>query len=148
MTRDDIMEKVVEVLEDALGADPEDIVPAASLTADLDAESIDFLDIVFKLEQTFGFKVAQGELFPENLTDNEEWVQGDDITEAGMAMLQEKLPHVDLAPVIETKKVSKFVCRVRSWMKVLCSRAFSLLQASHKLLNLDQGRISECFFSA
>ena len=64
MTRDDIMEKVVEVLEDALGADPEDIVPAASLTADLDAESIDFLDIVFKLEQTFGFKVAQGELFP------------------------------------------------------------------------------------
>ena len=59
MTRDDIMEKVVEVLEDALGADPEDIVPAASLTADLDAESIDFLDIVFKLEQTFGFKVAQ-----------------------------------------------------------------------------------------
>ena len=107
MTRDDIMEKVVEVLEDALGADPEDIVPAASLTADLDAESIDFLDIVFKLEQTFGFKVAQGELFPENLTDNEEWVQGDDITEAGMAMLKEKLPHVDLAPVIETKKVSK-----------------------------------------
>ena len=49
MTRDDIMEKVVEVLEDALGADPEDIVPAASLTADLDAESIDFLDIVFKV---------------------------------------------------------------------------------------------------
>ena len=107
MTRDDIMEKVVEVLEDALGADPEDIVPAASLTADLDAESIDFLDIVFKLEQTFGFKVGQGELFPENLTDNEDWVRGDDITEAGMAMLQEKLPHVDLTPVLETKKVSK-----------------------------------------
>ena len=91
MTRDDIMEKVVEVLEDALGADPEDIVPAASLTADLDAESIDFLDIVFKLED-LGFKVAQGELFPGRLTDNEEWVQGDDITEAGKPCCKKSCP--------------------------------------------------------
>jgi len=53
MTRDDIMSKVTEVLVDALGIDPEEVVEDAKLTSDLGAESIDFLDITFKLEQAF-----------------------------------------------------------------------------------------------
>ena len=72
MSRDEIFAKVRDVLEEALGADEDEITSEASLTADLEAESIDFLDIVFRLEKAFStddapFKVSQGELFPENL---------------------------------------------------------------------------------
>ena len=80
LTRDEIFKKVQEVLEEALGADEDEISLDTSLTRDLEAESIDFLDIVFRLEKTFTtgdkpFKVEQGELFPENLTENPDWVQ-------------------------------------------------------------------------
>ena len=71
MNRDEIFEKVQEVLEEALGVDEDEITPQASLTRDLEAESIDYLDIQFRLEKTFStdnkpFKIEQGELFPEN----------------------------------------------------------------------------------
>ena len=74
MTKDDIFGKVSEVLEEALGCDDDEITPEASLTADLGAESIDFLDIFFRIEKTFDVKISQGELFPENLADNADWV--------------------------------------------------------------------------
>ncbi len=51
MSRDDIFKKIQEVLDDALGVDEDEVTPEASLTADLGAESIDFLDIVFRLEK-------------------------------------------------------------------------------------------------
>jgi acyl carrier protein len=102
MTKDGIFGKVSEVLEEALGCDEDEITPGASLVADLDAESIDFLDIVFRLEKTFGttekpFKIDQGELFPENVMDNAGWVQDGKFTDAGMDMLRERMPHVDFS---------------------------------------------------
>ncbi len=95
MSRDEIFEKIQEVLDDALGVDEDEVTPEASLTADLGAESIDFLDIVFRLEKTFDFKISQGELFPENLTENEEWVADGKLTDAGLAMLKERMTHVN-----------------------------------------------------
>jgi acyl carrier protein len=95
MNRDDIFEKIQEVLDDALGVDEDEVTPDASLTADLGAESIDFLDIVFRIEKMFDFKISQGELFPENLTENEEWVTEGKLTDAGLAMLKERMTHVD-----------------------------------------------------
>jgi acyl carrier protein len=68
MTRDEIYAKIKDVLVDALAADEDDVTLEARLTKDLGAESIDFLDIVFKLEQAFGIKINQGELFPEGVT--------------------------------------------------------------------------------
>jgi len=99
MSRDDIFEKVRDVLVEALSADDDEVTSDASLTADLQAESIDFLDIVFRLEKTFStpdkpFKIPQGELFPENLMENPEWVQNGQFTDAGMDTLREKMPHV------------------------------------------------------
>jgi acyl carrier protein len=90
------------VLESALGADAEDITPTAILTEDLGAESIDFLDIQFQLEKKFStpekpFKIEQGELFPENMMSNPDFVKEGKFTDAGMAMLHEKMPHVDLS---------------------------------------------------
>lgn len=112
LTRDQIYEKVRDVLEEALGADPEEISLDASLTADLEAESIDFLDIVFRIEKTFStedkpFKISQGELFPENLMENPEWVEDGKFTDAGMTMLKERMPHVDFSAFEDDREVAK-----------------------------------------
>ena len=108
ITRDEILDKLCDVLVEALGVDAEEVTPDASLTADLEAESIDFLDIVFRLEKTFStpdqpFKIGQGELFPENLMENPEWLDDGKFTDAGMAMLKERMPHVDFS-VFETDR--------------------------------------------
>lgn len=95
MNRDDIYAKIQDVLDDALGVDEDEVTAEASLTADLGAESIDFLDIVFRLEKTFDFKISQGELFPENLTENPDWVDDGKLTDAGLDMLKERMTHVD-----------------------------------------------------
>lgn len=97
MNREVIFEKIQEVLDDALGVDEDEVTTDASLTADLGAESIDFLDIVFRIEKTFDIKISQGELFPENLADNPEWVAEGKLTDAGLAMLKERMTHVDFA---------------------------------------------------
>lgn len=107
MTRDEIFEKVQETLVDALGVDDDEVTPDAVLTKDLGAESIDFLDIVFKLEQAFGFKIEQGELFPDNVAQDPEYVQGGKVTDKGIAALKEKLPHVDFSAFETDPQVSK-----------------------------------------
>lgn len=95
------------MLVEALAVDEEDVTPTASLRGDLGAESIDFLDIVFKLEQTFGFKIAQGELFPENVTQDPRFVQNGKVTPEGLAALKAKLPHVDFSAFENDPQVSK-----------------------------------------
>ena len=112
MNKDEIFAKVQEVLEEALGADADEITPTASLTADLGAESIDFLDIVFRLEKAFStddapFKISQGELFPENLMDNADWVDDGKFTSSGMDMLRERMPHIEFGAFSEDPQVSK-----------------------------------------
>ncbi len=112
MTRDEIFESLREVLEEALGVDDDEITLEASLTGDLEAESIDFLDIVFRLEKSFStpdkpFKIGQGELFPENLMENPEWVDDNKFTDAGMDMLKERMPHVDFSNFQTNREVEK-----------------------------------------
>jgi acyl carrier protein len=112
LTRDQIFEKLREILEEALGVDEEEVTTNASLTADLGAESIDFLDIVFRLEKTFStpdhpFKVEQGELFPDDLLENPDWVADGKFTDAGMEMLHERMPHVDFSSFDSDRDVNK-----------------------------------------
>ena len=107
MTRDDIFEKVQEVLVDALGVDDDEVTSEAKLTSDLGAESIDFLDISFKLEQEFGFKIAQGELFPDGAAQNPEFVQDGKITEKGLAEMKEKMPHADFSEFEKDPQLAK-----------------------------------------
>ena len=68
-THDEIFQKVQSTLVDALGVDEDDVTAGATLRNDLGAESIDLLDIVFRLERNFGIKIPRGELFPENVSD-------------------------------------------------------------------------------
>ncbi|MEO0512716.1 MAG: acyl carrier protein [Planctomycetota bacterium] len=105
MTSEEIHAKVTEVLVDALAVDEDEVTPEARLTADLGAESIDFLDIVFKLEQAFGFKIEQGELFPDNVAQDPEFVQDGKVTDKGIATLKERLPHAEFTNLEATRAV-------------------------------------------
>lgn len=96
-SHDEIMEKVREALVDALGVDEGEVVPTARISADLGAESIDFLDIVFRLEKAFNIKIPRGDLFPDNILTSEEFVQNGKLTEKGLAELKARMPHADLA---------------------------------------------------
>ncbi len=107
MTHDEVFEKVRDVLVDALAVDDDEVQPEATLTSDLGAESIDFLDIVFKIEQVFGFKIEQGELFPDNVMQDPEYVQDGKVTDAGMAALKERLPHADFSKLDANPDVNK-----------------------------------------
>ncbi len=97
MSRDEIFQKVQEVLVDALGVDDDEVTADATLMGDLGAESIDFLDIVFRLEKAFGIKVPRGELFPaESLLNDPELVSSGRLTDKGLAELRARVPHTDL----------------------------------------------------
>lgn len=117
LTRDEILDKTREVLMEALVVDAEEVTPEASLTADLQAESIDFLDIVFRLEKTFStddkpFKIEQGELFPDNLLENPDWIHDGKLTDAGMEMLKGRMPHVDFSAFDQNRDVEKVAATI------------------------------------
>ena len=103
MTRDEIYDKVKAVLVDALGVDDEEVTPEATLRGDLGAESIDFLDIVFRLEKAFTtdptkpFKIPRGEMFTEDIFTNQQFVDNGKVTAAGLDELKKRMPHVDLS---------------------------------------------------
>ncbi|MFG0314648.1 MAG: acyl carrier protein [Phycisphaerales bacterium] len=105
MERSEIFEKIQEILVDALAVDDDEVTPEAKLIGDLGAESIDILDISFKLEQEFGFKIAQGELFPEGVTQDPEYVQDGKVTEKGLATLKERVPHFDFTQLEQDPSV-------------------------------------------
>ncbi|MGI9429069.1 MAG: acyl carrier protein [Bythopirellula sp.] len=96
-TEDEIFDKVREALVDALGVDDDEVTPAATLQGDLDAESIDFLDIVFRLEKSFDIKIERGELFPEDILTDTEYVQDGKVNDAGIVKLKERMPFADLS---------------------------------------------------
>ncbi|WP_339750372.1 acyl carrier protein [uncultured Rubinisphaera sp.] len=103
---EEIYSKVQDTLIDALGVDDDEVTPEATLVGDLGAESIDFLDIVFRLEKTFDVKIPRGELFPENLAAaNSDFVKDGQVTEAGLAELREKMPHADIDQLAEDPQV-------------------------------------------
>ena len=96
--KEQVFAQVREVLIDALGIDEEEVTGDATLMGDLGAESIDFLDIVFRLEKAFGIKIPREELFPaETLMNNQELVSNGKLTPKGLAELKEKMPHTDLS---------------------------------------------------
>ena len=96
-TQDEIFDKVRTALIDALGVDDDEVVADATLQGDLDAESIDFLDIVFRLEKAFDIKIERGELFPEDILTNTDYVKDGQVNATGIAKLKERMPFADLA---------------------------------------------------
>ena len=96
-TTEEIYAKVTETLVDALGVDEDEIRPEATLVGDLGAESIDFLDIVFRLEKNFAIKIPRGELFPESIASADSgFVKDGMVTPEGIAELRSKMPHANV----------------------------------------------------
>ena len=96
-TQDEIYTKVSATLVEALNVDEDEIKPTATLQGDLGAESIDFLDIVFRLEREFGIKIPRNELFPESIFQGDpEFVQEGRITDKGLTELRLRMPYADL----------------------------------------------------
>lgn len=109
MQRDEIFEKVQGVLVEALAVDEDEVTPEATLFGDLGAESIDVLDITFQLERGFDIKIDQGELFPDGVGQNPEFVEDDQITDKGVEALRQKLPHFDFAALEDDRSVENLV---------------------------------------
>ena len=95
-TKEEVFEKVQEALMDALGVDDDEVTPEATMVGDLGAESIDFLDIVFRLEKAFEIEIPRSELFPEDILTNAEYVQDGKVTADGVAELKKRMPFADL----------------------------------------------------
>jgi acyl carrier protein len=108
IARDEIFSKVQEVLVDALGVDEDEVTEDATLMGDLGAESIDFLDVVFRLEKAFSIKIPREDLFPaESLMSNQEFVQNGKLTAKGLAELKSKMPHADLGDFEKDPDINK-----------------------------------------
>jgi len=106
--RDEIFQKLKDVLIDAFGVDEKEVQPEARLMADLGAESIDFLDIVFRLEKMFSIKISREELFPaEGLLNSGDLVVDGRLTDKGVETLRKQLPHVDMAGFEKDPTLSK-----------------------------------------
>ncbi|MFM8581039.1 MAG: acyl carrier protein [Planctomycetaceae bacterium] len=105
MPTSDVFDKVRDTLVDALGVDEDEVTEGATLVGDLGAESIDFLDIIFRLEKNFNIKIPRGELFPENLAADESLVKEGMVTPEGIEKLRTSMPHADVSKFAQNPKV-------------------------------------------
>ena len=125
ISRDEIFKKVQDVLVNALGVDEEEVTPQATLRGDLGAESIDFLDIVFRLEKAFTtdpahpFKIPRNELFPEDVFNNQQYVQNGRVTPAGMVELKRRMPHMDFSELEKDPDINKMQFTVNTIVNYL-----------------------------
>jgi acyl carrier protein len=104
VNRDEIFKKVQGVLVDALGVDEEEVLPGAVLFDDLGAESLDLLDVVFRLEKTFGIKVPRGGIqqdimAAEGIKEEDVVVDGA-LTALGAEKLSERMPEIAKGRII------------------------------------------------
>ena len=111
ITKEEIMQvfpKVAATMADALGCDVEDIELDVSLIEGLDAESIDFLDMVFRLERAFKIKIPRGKII-DNARDElseAEFEQKGVLTPVGLAQLKAYLSEVPAERFREPMKVA------------------------------------------
>jgi acyl carrier protein len=107
-TKDEVFQKIQVALVDALGVDEEDVTPEATLVGDLGAESIDFLDIVFRLEKGFDIKIPRGELFPEDVLTDSKYIRDGRVTDVGLEELRRRMPFANLDEFAKNPAVQDF----------------------------------------
>ena len=109
MSEEEVFEKVKDTLIEALGVDDDEVTPEAKISADLGAESIDYLDITFRLEKAFDIKIPRGELVPEQLLSDPQYVKSGRLTDEGMAELKKRMTHADLTEFEKDPEVGKIM---------------------------------------
>ena len=98
MTQTDIEVAVREAVCEALALDAAEVTPEATLTEELGAESIDLLDVLFRIERSTGVKIhaadladhIQGGIPDETFSD-----EADVVTAEGLAHLARIMPQID-----------------------------------------------------
>src|SRR6266446_4096254 len=106
-TSEEIYGKVARVLVESLNVDEDELTPTATLQGDLGAESIDFLDIVFRLEREFDIRIPRGELFPESVFQGDpDFVRDGRVTEQGMRELRSQMPYADLSAFDQDRRLT------------------------------------------
>ncbi|MEM1442260.1 MAG: acyl carrier protein [Verrucomicrobiota bacterium] len=106
---DAIYPQVAEIIADALGCDEDEVEPTSSLINDLDAESIDFLDIVFRLEREFKVKIPRGKAVEEARGElsEEEFEQGGIVTDAGFEKIKSYMTEVPAERITSPLKAAE-----------------------------------------
>jgi acyl carrier protein len=105
----DIDARVTKVLVLALGVEEDAVNPSATLQGDLGAESIDFLDIMFRLEREFGIKLPSSELFSHPVFQGDTvFVREGQVTDEGLAALRSHMPYADLGDLERDRRLSRF----------------------------------------
>lgn len=105
---DAVYPTVAKTIADALGSEVDEVKPDASLINDLGAESIDFLDIVFRLERAFKVKIPRGKIIEDARGDLPEasFEQKGIVTDAGLLTLRNFLSEVPADRIKAPLKVS------------------------------------------
>jgi len=107
LENEDVYRQVQRIVVEALAVEEEEVTPDARLTDDLGAESIDDLDIQFKLERAFGIKIEPNEMFMGDVPP-EQFVRDGKITDLGMTELRQRLPHACLDLLEQSRDVKDF----------------------------------------
>jgi acyl carrier protein len=98
---------VKTVLMETLLVDSDENVPQATLQGDLGTESVDFLDIMFRLERQLGIQIPRKELYPESVFRGDPaLVQDGAVTDAGIADLRVRMPYADLILFEQDRRLS------------------------------------------
>lgn len=97
--KDEVFEAVQTALVDALGVEEEDVVPGATLLGDLEAESIDLLDILFRLERSLGVKITAADLAEHvqgGISEDDFGTPEGVVSDIGLAQLATVMPQIDV----------------------------------------------------
>jgi acyl carrier protein len=108
LTKEEVYEKVRGALVEALGVDEDEVTPQATLVGDLGAESIDFLDILFRLQKAFNIKIPDKELLPQDILTHPKYVVNGRVTESGIAELRKRMPFANLDNFAANPNVQDF----------------------------------------
>lgn len=108
VSKEEVFEKVRTALVDALGVDDDEVTPESTIIGDLGAESIDFLDIVFRLEKAFSIEIPRSELTPEDVLTNPNYVKEGKVTPDGIAEIKRRMPFADLTAFEANPLVQNF----------------------------------------
>jgi len=109
-TPDRVFEIVQDCFVEALGVDDDEVTLKAKVIDDLGAESLDFLDIVFRLERAFDIKVPRGDVErqTQELLEGEPYEIEGVLTERALEEIRKVMPEVDpeaLRPGLKTKDI-------------------------------------------
>ncbi len=109
LPREEVFAKVRQALVDALSVEEDEVTEDATLTGDLQAESIDILDIVFRLEKAFSIKISQEELTPRDVLSNPDYVNNRKLNAAGIAVLKQRVKHADWSKFEQDPDIDKIL---------------------------------------